>query len=441
METILQIGEGNFLRAFAEDYLQDAVNGGYAGRAVICQPRKNTAVINALKSQDCRYHIVVRGILDGKTVNDIKPISCVSRCIDSCGESGELRRLFCLDDLKIVISNTTEAGICFNESDRPEAYPDISFPAKLTAFLHLRFKSKKAGLVFLPAELIENNGSALRECIIKYAALWGLGGDFEAYINNECSFCNTLVDRIVSGHPNDGGDPCAVACEPYKSWVIEADKRAREAIPFKDIIYTHDISPYRARKVRILNGIHTMTAPAAFCAGFDTVRDTVSDRVFGEYIRQGLKEIKGTLDMPAAELDKYASGVLERFTNPFIDHKLFDILLNSVSKFKIRCLDTIIDYYKTFGALPKILTFSMAALIAFYTKSGKRDYSVRDDARIIEFFDGDPSVFEILSEKSLWGSDLTVISGFCEAVENHLLKIKSIGMANAVKEVINEQAV
>ena len=439
METILQIGEGVFLRAFAENYIQDAVNEGYEGSVVICQPRKNTAVINALKNRGCRYDIIVRGKLDGRLTDGRLPVSCVSRCIDSCGEYGELQKLFCSAELKIVISNTTESGICFNKADRPENYPDISFPAKVTALLYRRFLSKRDGLVFMPAELIENNGSALRECIIKYAALWKLGGDFVSYVKNECSFCDTLVDRIVTGHIASDEDPCSVACEPYRSWIVSADEKAKAAIPFKNIVYVSDIAPYRARKVKILNGIHTMTAPAALSAGIPTVREAVSDGVFGEYIRRGLEEIKASLDMPKAELDSFADGVLERFSNPFIEHRLIDISLNSVSKFKERCLGTITDYYGKFGVLPKILTFSLAALIAFYLRLPERKYEIKDSEETLAFFAKKPSVEEIMRSETLWGTDLTKIGGFREEAEKRLCEIKENGITNAVKEVLYEQ--
>lgn len=437
METILQIGEGNFLRAFAENYLQDAADKGYGGKVVICQPRSNTQVINALKKQNCEYDVILRGRLNGEIINERKHISCVSRCIDTVGEYGELRKLFCSDDLKIVISNTTEAGICFDARDRKENAPHVSFPAKVTALLYERFLSKGAGLVFLPVELIEQNGDRLRECIIKYAELWGLGEEFIAFVENECSFCNTLVDRIVTGHIADDTDPCSTACEPYRSWIIQADERTKAVIPFENITYTDDLVPYRTRKVRILNGTHTMSVLAAHMAGFDIVRDMMNDELFGRYIQLGLEEIKSTIDLPRQELDGFADSVLERFNNPFIDHRLLDISLNSVSKFKARCLDTIIDYHNANGALPRTLTFSLAALIAFYLKAGDREYEVKDSKEVIDFFAKEPGVPEILSNSAFWGRDLTKINGFREAVERGFESIRRRGIVNAVKEVVN----
>ena len=437
METILQIGEGNFLRAFAEDFLQDAVDGGYCGRAVICQPRTNTQVINALKKQNCEYDIIIRGRLGGDIVNERRHISCVSRCIDTVGEYSELRRVFCSEELKIVISNTTEAGIRFDESDKAEASPGVSFPAKVTDLLHERFLSKAPGLVFMPVELIEQNGSRLKECIIKYAGLWGLGNEFIAFVENECSFCDTLVDRIVTGHMAEDGDNCSVACEPYKSWIIQADERAKAVIPFKNITYTDDLVPYRTRKVRILNGAHTASVLAAYMAGFDIVRDMMNDALFGRYVQQGLEEIKSTIALPRQELDDFAISVSERFNNPFIDHRLLDISLNSVSKFRARCLDTIIDYSDSKGTLPRVLTFSLAALIAFYLKTGGREYEVKDSQEVLDFFAKKPGVGEILSNEAFWGRDLTEINGMLQAVEQGFERICKNGMVNAVQEVVN----
>ena len=411
---------------------------GYGGAVVICQPRSNTQVIHALKKQNCEYDVIIRGRAGGEIIDERKHISCVSRCIDITCEYGELRKLFCSEALKIVISNTTEAGICFDESDKKEDSPNVSFPAKVTALLYERFLSNATGLVFLPVELIEQNGDRLRECIIQYAELWKLGGAFIEYVEKECSFCNTLVDRIVTGHITDDADPCSTACEPYRSWIIQADERAKAVIPFENITYTDDLVPYRTRKVRILNGTHTMSVLAAHMAGFDIVRDMVNNALFGRYIQLGLKEIKSTIDLPRQELDDFAASVLERFNNPFIDHKLLDISLNSVSKFKARCLDTVIDYYNSNGKLPKALTFSLSALIAFYLKVGNREYEVKDSKEVLDFFAEKPSVRDILSNESFWGRDLTEINGLLRAVEQGFESICRNGIVNAVKEVIHE---
>ncbi|MGN0523375.1 MAG: tagaturonate reductase [Eubacterium sp.] len=433
MNYILQIGEGNFLRAFVEDFTEDLENY----RVVICQPRTNNRVINALKSQNCRYDIIARGRLNGEIINERKHITCVADALETVNEYEKLKGLFCSEELKLVISNTTEAGICFDDSDSLEKSPMVSYPAKLTALLYERYSNNGSPLVILPCELIENNGAELKSCVKKYISLWSLESDFEKYIDS-CAFCDTLVDRIVTGHIDGDEDSCSVACEPYKSWIISAPQWAKEVIPFKGVTYADDLKMYRCRKVRILNGVHTMSVLAGYMCGINIVRDLVNDDLFSRYISIGLDEIKSTLTVPC---DDFASSVLERFNNPFIDHKLYDISLNSVSKFKARCLDTILDYYNENNELPRVLTFSMSALIAYYLKLGDRDYELRDNAHVLEFFSTSPTVNQILSNKSLWGIDLTEINGFEKSVSRGVESIKNNGILNAVKEVVYEQAV
>lgn len=428
MNFILQFGEGNFLRAFAEEYIQ---NTDY--KAVICQPRTNTRVINALKAQNNEYDVIVRGRLNGEIIDKREHIDCILDSVDTVGEYDKLKNYFCSDDLKIVISNTTEAGIAFVDSDKIENAPLVSFPAKVTALLLERFNNGKAPLVFLPCELIEDNGDNLKACILKYAELWNLPSEFVSYVN-ENSFCNTLVDRIVTGHIEFDNDPCSVACEPYKSWIIAGDERAKNTIPFSGVEFADSLLEYRNRKVRILNGTHTMSVLCGYMLGIDIVRDMMNDELMAEYIARGLDEIKSTLSIPC---DDFANAVIERFNNPFIDHKLLDISLNSVSKFKARCLDTIVDYFNENGELPRALSFSLSALIAFYTHLSDREYTVNDSEDVLAFFSSNPSVKEILENKSFWGMDLTKIDGLLEMTENYISKIKADGLEATVREVVN----
>lgn len=448
MEKILQIGEGNFLRAFAEYYIQLMKDNGFDDMSVaVCQPRKNTEIINLLKEQNCKYHICLKGKFNGEIVNDVKEISCVSRCIDAVGEYDCLRELFKSDSLEIVISNTTEAGITYDKNDKIENVPNVSFPAKVTALLYERFNAGKKGLIFLPVELIEKNGERLKSIVLQYAELWNLEKEFSKYIDIQCEFCNTLVDRIVTGHIDFQNDNCAVACEPYGSWLIQGSEKVQKAFPISsissDIQFVSDLSQYRNRKVRVLNGAHTMSVLAGYMSGFDIVRDMVNDEIFATYIRQGLEEVKATLNFDKSEIDSYADSVLERFANPFIDHKLLDISLNSISKFKSRCLPTIKDYISLTGKCPKILTFSLSALIAFYIRKGSsRDYQLKDDESNLSFFNslkemnlGD-IVNKTLSKQILWDEDLTLLPNFVEKVLEYLKIIADKGINSAVSELI-----
>ena len=448
MTKILQIGEGNFLRAFAEDYIQDANDKGLLDtEVIICQPRNNTKVINALNNQDSDYSITLSGRINGEVVDERKNITCVSECIDSQGEYSRLEELFCSEELECVISNTTEAGICFDENERFEDIPNKNIPARLTNLLYKRYISGREGLIFLPVELIEDNADTLKKYIIDYAKLWQLEKEFIDFINKKCSFCNTLVDRIVSGHKADDEDPCSVAAEPYASWIIQADRRFRQYVPldgFEGIKYADDLTPYRTRKVRILNGTHTMSVLAAYMCGIDIVRDMMNNELFAKYINLGLEEIKQTINLPKEELDSFANSVLERFNNPFIDHKLFDISLNSTAKFKARCLPTIIDYIDKNGEAPKILSFAFAAYIAFYMKEGtNREYTPNDSPEVLDFFaslagDGAPDVPQkVLSNTSFWDEDLTENKSLYKAVCESYESIVDNGIEKAVNEVVN----
>lgn len=444
--NIIQFGEGNFLRAFTEYYIQTAKNNGVANYSLaICQPRKNNKVISALKMQDNKYNVLIRGRRNGEIINDVMHIDCVDKCIDTTTELDFLKSVFVSNDLKIVISNTTEAGIAYSADDVCGDYFNCTFPAKITYLLHERFLRGADGILFLPVELIENNADELKECVLKYVDLWQFGDDFKQYVINECSFCNTLVDRIVTGYTEYKDDKCAVACEPYGSWIIQADSRCKQLLPdniSNDIVFTNDITPYRTRKVRILNGVHTMSVLAAFLCDIDIVRDMMNDEIFSKYINIGLGEIKQTIDLPQGELDSFASAVLERFNNPFIDHKLLDISLNSVSKFKARCLDTLLDYVKINYQLPKILTFSLAALIAFYMHSDShREYEVRDSESVLSFFNAqtnENAVLNTLKNTEFWGRDLTEIDNLQKRVEKYYNEICAAGMKDAVKSAVYE---
>lgn len=459
MNTVLQIGEGNFLRAFAEYFIQLNKNlGDTKINVVMCQPRKNTSVINLLKKQRCQYHIIIKGKENNLIVNKSLAVNCVSRCLNTNSEYDKLTELVCRPELDAIISNTTEAGIVFDDSDILEEFPNVSFPAKITALLYERFKAGGGRIALLPVELIENNGDCLKECVKKYIDLWGLGRELNEYIDNECFFCNTLVDRIVSGKIEYGDDECAVECEPYCSWLIEANDEAKKIINFdsrvKGISYVASISPYRKRKVRILNGAHTMSVFAAYLMGFDIVRDMMCDSLMRSYLTKGIfEEVIPTIDMPKNELEKFANSVFERFENPFIDHRLIDISLNSVSKFKERCLYTMLYYKRIHGEFSDILSFSLASLIHFYTGEFKNGryfgvrkgalYEIRDSKEVCEFFynaaKSDDMTETVLKNEKIWGQDLTRFDGLYLKVKKYYDDIALLGMRNAVKKVTSNE--
>lgn len=466
-ERVLQFGEGNFLRAFADWYIQKANDKGvFNGRAVIAQPTPHGRA-DFLNEQNSFYTVAVRGRENGKIVNSFDRISCVSRCINTFTDYQSLVDVAVSPDLQVIISNTTEAGIVYKENEKLSDAPNVTYPAKLTALLYERFKNGEKGVLVLPVELIEDNGAVLKKYVLRYADDWSLGDDFKNYINNECSFCSTLVDRIVTGFPKNDynkiteelgyDDKLITVCEPYNSWIIQGDKALSEIFPLHkaglNVIWCDDIKPYRTRKVRILNGAHTMSVLAAYHTGFDIVRDMMQDSLFNAYVKKGLDQIMVTIDMPKAELVSFADAVLDRFDNPFIDHKLLDISLNSVSKFKARCLYTLLDYVEITGKLPTILCFGLAALIYFYNGRliydgfvGERNgqvYEIKDSCDVcvcfVSAYETDDVVKAILENKELWDTDLTEISGLYDLVKKYFDDINALGMKEAVKKVVEDE--
>lgn len=435
MIKVLQFGEGNFLRAFVDYYFDIAkTNNDFVGSIAVCQPRTNSTIINALKMQNGRYNVLLKGKLNGKIIDSVRPISCIGEVIDSTTELEKIKSLFKSNDLSIIVSNTTEAGICYSSNDSFDDYFNISFPAKITSLLYSRFKAGLNGLVFLPVELIDNNGDTLKNCILKYSKLWNLGSAFDEYVINQCDFCNTLVDRIVTGYVQYDNDKCAVACEPYGSFIIEASDRAKKQLPFDnidDIKYVDSINNYRERKVKILNGTHTSSVLIAYLMGVKIVRDMMNNDLMHRFINKLLdEEIIPTIKLQKDELIDFKNSVLERFDNPFIDHKLIDISLNSVSKFEARCLPSLLGYYNEFGTAPKLLCLSIAGLIIFY-KQGLANDSEDYISLIIN-----NDIKTILS--SLWSVDLTKLDGVLDLVEKYYNLLTTNDVKSAVEYAINE---
>ena len=464
-EKILQFGEGNFLRAFA-DYLVDVMNeqGLFDGSVVICQPIKN-GLCDLINEQNGIYTLILRGRENGEATEKTRVINSVSRCVDPYKNFDSLLEIARSEDLKIIISNTTEAGIAFVDSDNFNDAPPSSYPAKLTRFLYERFTyfkgTDESALYLLPVELIENNGTELKKCVMQYTELWGLGEDFAFWID-KCSFSNTLVDRIVTGYPkkdvdefyNKLGytDPLLDTAEPFFFWAIEDKDGLKDIFPAHKsglgAVFCDDISGYKMRKVRILNGAHTVSVLGAYLAGFDIVRDMMNDEAFNSFIITTLKdEVIPYIPLPEKEKEDFALSVLERFNNPFIDHRLLDISLNSVSKFKARCLPSLLDNVKA-GSFPKRLFFGLACLIEFYngefkdgafvsTRNGA-EYEIKDNADVLEFFSRvnktpDTKVQEILKNTDFWGYDLTEIENATQFVEDCCSAIENNGVKAALE--------
>ena len=418
-EKVIQFGEGGFLRGFA-DWMLQIVNEktDFDGKAVVVQPIKN-GMCDMLTAQNCEYTHICRG-MEGV---DVKKINVISRCVKPYDSFDEYIKLAENPDFRFVISNTTEAGICFSEDDKISGRPADTFPAKLTQLLKKRFDLGLDGFVFLPCELIDRNGDNLKKCVLQYAELWKLGEDFADWIKKENIFCNTLVDRINTGCPKDEKielgyeDNMVNTSEYFHLWVIEGYDGLFNELPFDkcglNVILTDNLEKYRTRKVRILNGAHTSLVPYALLEGFDTVKSCIDDKRMNEHIRKCVyDEIIPTLDLPKDELIEYADNVMKRFANPYIKHYLSSIALNSVSKFKVRVLPSILEYIKRYGKMPETLLFSFAKLIDFY-----RTDMTNDDEKVTAFMKT-ASVKEILANNSLWGEDLTFLESEMEKYVN-----------------------
>ncbi len=443
---ILQFGEGNFLRAFV-DYMIDVANEkGVTDASVTIVKPIAAGDLSKLRAQNCTYTLLTRGKQKGEVIENTRVIHSVSDALCCYNDFDKVLGCAADPDLKIIISNTTEAGIALDADDRFEDAPPKSYPAKLTKLLYTRFEAFNGaadkGLYMLPCELIEKNGKALEKCVLETAKKWGLSDEFISWINNSCYFCTTLVDRIVTGYNKElseqYGDPMLDICEPFALWVIEEKGNVRDVFPLDKaelpVIFTDDVSPYRERKVRILNGAHTATVLAAYLAGKSIVRECMQDEVISGFMKSTLfDEIIPTLKLEKDELYDFANEVFERFANPFIDHSLLSISLNSVSKFKARLLGSFRDYFEIKGAIPRKITFAFAALIAFYTLTDKPN----DSQNVLDFFAANKDC-PCLIEKTckmvdFWGEDLTKYPSFCETVMKDYENIRTIGAYEAMK--------
>jgi tagaturonate reductase len=447
---ILQFGGGNFLRGFA-DWIVDVLNErtDFNGSIdIITSVTPGTA--EQINEQQGLYHLIQQGNKNGKPFSETRLITAVNRAINPANNFDAFLQSAHNPDLRFIISNTTEAGIAFDGTDTEIYSLPKSFPGKLTLLLYHRFIHFHGALdktvIIMPCELIEANGTVLKKIVLRYVSLWNLSPVFAEWIEKNI-FCNTLVDRIVPGFPKDGVnqlqqqtgfiDSLAVAAEPFYFWAIEAPEFVQKEFPTKeaelnDVVFVADIAPYRIRKVRILNGAHTALMAVAYLRGIRTVNEAMDDPFTEKFIRHSIeKEIIPTLTLPHPELLGFSNAVADRFRNPFIKHLLLSISLNSISKFKVRILPTILDYINLKKELPENLIMSFAALTCFYRGSWNGEtIPLNDSAEVISIIQTawkedsiDKTVFEILSNKTLWAMDLTKVDGLREALSLNISRL------------------
>ena len=482
-EKIIQFGEGNFLRCFI-DWMIHQMNSQkvFNGRVVAVQPTPHGKVVGKLNAQDGLYTTILRGVQDGKIVNKKEIISSVSRGINPYTNWSDI--LKCAEDpaIEYVFSNTTEAGLAYNGDDKKDMLPPLSYPAKLTLYLYHRYEyfhgAADKGMYIIPCELLEANGELLKSIILKHCRQWDLPKEFVAWINDHNKFYNTLVDRVVSGYPKDEAEKFAeelqyedkllVCGEPFHFFAIEGDACLKEKLPFQkiglNVAVESDISKYRKRKVRLLNGGHTADVPASFLSGLDTVAEMMNDEITGKFTRQVIRSIiLPSIDMDKKMLSDFAESVIERFENPFIKHYLLSILLNSTSKFKVRVLPSLLEYHAKFGKFPEELLFSFAAYIFVYKPvriEGNHLYGIRqgseyeltdDEANIAKLaaawklYNGSQqsaidTVKAIISDTALWDKDLSEFAGITEAIGKYLYRIDKEGSKAVMKSLIQKDA-
>ena len=404
MKKVIQFGTGAFLRGFV-DWMLDEVNKRTDFKTSVTVVQSTARGLADAINSSPEYTLVSRGIENGDPVVKEYRISTLSHCVNTAVNYGELIELASDPDYAYIVSNTTEAGIKYDAGDRVDS-PAASFPGKLTQLLFARFKAGLDGFTVLPCELIENNGGELRSIVLRYAREWGLGDEFIAWVTDNNRFLNTLVDRIVTGYDESLGDPNPLAntCELYHIWVIEGDD---VGIPFAkaglNVVYTDDLEKYRTRKVRILNGAHTSLIPYALLEGEQTVLDAISNQKLRSHLEGCLSEVIPTLYglYSEDELKAYVGEVLERFANPYVKHKCQAIALNSISKFKVRCLPSIKAYFEIFGKAPEHLSVACEKLIEFY-----KDGTPCDDESIINYIKTHTKE-QILSEGVVFGEDIS----------------------------------
>ncbi len=468
---VLQFGEGNFLRAFV-DYMIDIANekGEFNGDIVLVKPI-TFGTLERFHEQDCQYTVQLRGIVDDKPQRINRIVTSVADAVDAYEEYEKYAGYARLDTLRFIVSNTTEAGIVYDDTDLLEMTPPKTYPGKLTKFLYERYQhfsgALDKGLIILPVELIDDNGIHLKECVLKLAELWKLEEGFISWIHEACVFTSTLVDRIVTGYPRDEAeelckefgyqDNLIVTGEPFALWVIESAKDISGELPLPQVglpvIFTDNQKPYKQRNVRILNGAHTSFVLASYLCGNDIVLQSMQDELILNFIKATIfEEVIPTLTLPKQELEEFAQAVLTRFNNPYVKHAHLSISLNSVSKWRARCMPSFLEYIEKTGKLPVHLTFSLAALMAFYTGAeirdkalighrGEEEYNILDDEAVLSFFASnsdkqtDEYVHNTLANTDFWGQDLSRIAGVEDAVTAYLTDIRSLGMRQTMEKL------
>ena len=451
---VMQFGEGNFLRAFV-DWIIQKMNDSkqYDGHVVVVQPLPFGRV-KELEEQDGLYTLYLQGLNEGKVVKTHEVIDVLDDFINPYTQYEKFLKYAESEDLEVVVSNTTEAGIVLDENDTNFDETPNTFPGKVLALLRRRYEHFNGdvtkGLSFICCELIDYNGEELRKCVLGLAHIKGYEKTFIDWINEACHFTSTLVDRIVPGYPRDEikeileelqyVDNNIVKGEIFHLWVLQKEAHIEKV--GLNVIYADSIVPYKQRKVKILNGCHTAMVPVAYLYGNDTVKESIENEHIGQFTNEFVfDEVVPTIALPHDQMVSFANSVFERYLNPFVRHELMSIALNSISKYKARVLPTVKDYYKLNGTLPTHAMFSLASLIKFYFGlRGSEEIKLNDTASYIEFFNNLKKenlseleiVKKVLAQEEMWGENLNNLANATELVSSYLTLINEKGMKDAL---------
>ncbi len=469
-EKILQFGTGRFLRAFADCFIDEAhTSGRYDGRIVMVAstPSGRAELLNQQKG---RYPLWTRGYRKGELIDELHSVTSVSRALAASHHWDEVLSLARNPHLETILSNTTEIGLSLQDDDLLDS--PQSFPGRLCALLYERAKyfdyADSSRVIVLPCELIDHNGDLLRKLLIKQAKRWALEACFAEWIQRAIPFCNTLVDRIVPGLPDEDElqgaysrlgykDELLTVCEPYRLWAIQGDESLHEQLKFSKgadgMVIAPDISSYRKRKIQLLNGGHTLSVPIGLLAGCETVLDSMNHPMLNKFIESLLRdEIGPVLPVDPATISPYIDEVLQRWRNPFMYHRLIDITLQTTTKLRHRAVPTLMNYYEAHpsGPAPRHIALGFAAWLRFmrgvsesegtiYSRFQNKLHPIHDD-HAEQFRDWWPTedplipdfVQEVLSSQNLWGISLHDLPGFTEAVQISLQKILHEGIEAAL---------
>ncbi len=474
-ERIIQFGEGNFLRGFV-DWLVDELNerGHFGGRIVVVAPRRSGADnVRRLNAQDGLYTVWLRGLEDGRRVDEARVIASVSRALNPYTDWPQILRLAEAPEIDILVSNTTERGLVYEKEAHHPVRPPESFPAKVTAYLYHRYQhfagDEQAGMTLIPCELIDDNGDELRRLVLRHAREWGLPQAFSDWVERANRFCNTLVDRILPGYPAAAEaeglfarmgyrDELLTVGEPYHLWALSGDERLPARWPFSSLGFNvhmvDDVTPFRLQKVRILNGLHTAMSALALLAGRRTVGEVMADTYFSRFVR-GLAEAEivpalHSESLPSPVLRSFAAQVFERFQNPYLEHELLSITLNTIAKTRVRLVPTLISYVDRYGVLPPRLVCALAALLMYYPRAQAEGWPIRDDERqvqvLLDAWKGEPEVGllavveSLLAREEMWGVNLRRLPGLAPAVAENIRAIQSEGAEAVVRRVAHASA-